>query len=524
MKISFQRKVLFVAGPAILLSLVALLWVSSNNLSSIQKLKDSVLGFQSEVTRVKDLSNFKTYLLKISITFRNLLLAKDSTVREKFVQERASLLKGLDDAKRAFLSQATREERDRFGSMDQLLKEFGVQAEIFDKLWRADNQGSLSEATRLEGHRIIQEDLVPVRDKINDVVEGIVALEIASTDKMASEAKAIYENAMELGYFMAMVAGIVTVFTLGTLLFILKRVSKTLELSAHDLASTSGFVKDASSQVAAASHSLANEASSSAASLEETAAIVQELSADSKTVSTEAFLSKRLADQCLEIALGGQSKVTHLVQSVRDISVSSKRIGDVSKIIDEIAFQTNLLALNAAVEAARAGDAGKGFSVVAEEVRSLAQRCSASAQEIGTVVAETVQQVDAGLRNADEAGKSLNEISVAVKEVADKNQSLATKNDEQLRKMLQIQQTIIKLDQATQATAAASEQAAASAQNLSAQAIGLTEISDKLTEVVTGEQAQNAPTIPNFSETPSVSRKKPQQHMKSDDVWQQEAH
>jgi aerotaxis receptor len=168
-------------------------------------------------------------------------------------------------------------------------------------------------------------------------------------------------------------------------------------------------------------------------------------------------------------ALGG--KVAQQVeQTMAGITEASRRIADITGVIDGIAFQTNILALNAAVEAARAGEAGRSFAVVASEVRMLAQRCAASAKEIKQVVDTTVNEVAQGTELVARTTAQMAEIDQAVARVSSLIVEVANASSEQADGISQVNQAVSHLDSATQQNAALVEQAAATAQRLAEQA------------------------------------------------------
>ena len=161
---------------------------------------------------------------------------------------------------------------------------------------------------------------------------------------------------------------------------------------------------------------------------------------------------------------------------MNEIATSSRKIGDIIGVIDGIAFQTNILALNAAVEAARAGEQGRGFAVVASEVRSLAQRSAGAAKEIKSLIGASVEKVDIGARQVDEAGASMNDIVTQVQRVGQLIGEISGATVQQSVGIAQIGDAVGALDQTTQQNAALVEQSAAAAESLSQQAARLAQI------------------------------------------------
>ena len=157
----------------------------------------------------------------------------------------------------------------------------------------------------------------------------------------------------------------------------------------------------ASGEIAQGNHDLSSRTESQASALEETAASMEELSSTVKQNADNARQANQLAMQASTVAVKGGEVVGQVVQTMKGISDSSKKIADIISVIDGIAFQTNILALNAAVEAARAGEQGRGFAVVASEVRSLAGRSAEAAKEIKTLITTSVERVDQGTALVD---------------------------------------------------------------------------------------------------------------------------
>jgi methyl-accepting chemotaxis protein len=236
------------------------------------------------------------------------------------------------------------------------------------------------------------------------------------------------------------------------------------------LGDTSREMASASAQVSSVGQTLSSASVQSAASLEETAASIEELSSMVASSADAAKAASDLSVQCRNSAETGKTEIDRLVNAMGEIAEGSKKVAEITAVIDDIAFQTNLLALNAAVEAARAGEQGKGFAVVAEAVRNLAQRSATAAKDIGTLIQESVGKASRGADVAKVSGVALQEIVVAARKVCDINGEMAQSSQEQSRGIQQIAKAMAQLDQTTQQNAAASEESAASGEQMARQA------------------------------------------------------
>ena len=231
-----------------------------------------------------------------------------------------------------------------------------------------------------------------------------------------------------------------------------------------------------SAQIATGNADLSQRTEEQASNLQQTAASMEQLTGSVKANAETANVANRLATDASGAASRGGVAVGRVVATMNEISVASRRIGDIIGVIDGIAFQTNILALNAAVEAARAGEQGRGFAVVASEVRSLAQRSANAAKEIKTLIGDSVEKVDLGSRQVDEAGKSMTEIVAQVQRVSQLIGEISGASVQQSTGIGQIGDAVGQLDHVTQQNAALVEESAAAAESLSRQAARLAQI------------------------------------------------
>lgn len=229
-------------------------------------------------------------------------------------------------------------------------------------------------------------------------------------------------------------------------------------------------VASSSAEIAAGNASLAQRTETQASSVAQTAAAMDQLTATVRTSEENVGQASELATKSSGVAEKGGHVVSQVVDTMRDINESSKRIAEITGVIDSIAFQTNILALNAAVEAARAGEQGRGFAVVASEVRSLAQRSASAANEIKTLIAASVKRVEAGSVLADRAGKTMQDVVSTNQQVFDIVGAIRVAAKEQTVGVGQVSSAMTTLDDGTQQNAALVEEMATSSENLRQQA------------------------------------------------------
>ena len=229
-------------------------------------------------------------------------------------------------------------------------------------------------------------------------------------------------------------------------------------------------VATASSEIASGNHDLSARTESQASALEETSSSMEQLGETVKQNADSARQANQLALNASSVAVRGGEVVGQVVETMKGINESSRKISDIISVIDGIAFQTNILALNAAVEAARAGEQGRGFAVVASEVRSLAGRSADAAKEIKNLINASVERVEHGTTLVDQAGATMSEVVTSIKRVTDIMGEIASASSEQSLGVSQVGEAVAQMDQVTQQNAALVEEMAAAASSLKSQA------------------------------------------------------
>ena len=249
----------------------------------------------------------------------------------------------------------------------------------------------------------------------------------------------------------------------------LREIMASIRLSSDSIAT-------GSSEIASGSLDLSQRTEQQASNLEETAASMEELTATVRTNADTAQQASKVASAASASAAEGGQSVALVVHTMQDISQASRKIAEITNVIDAIAFQTNILALNAAVEAARAGEQGRGFAVVASEVRALAQRSGTAAREIKELIGANLEKVEQGTQVATRAGEQMGRIVEQVRSVDTMIGEISSASAEQAVGIRQVGEAVSQLDQMTQQNAALVEQSSAAAGSLEQQAASLAQI------------------------------------------------
>jgi methyl-accepting chemotaxis protein len=302
----------------------------------------------------------------------------------------------------------------------------------------------------------------------------------------------------------------------GLLLAALRTMQENLRALVGEVAAGAHTVSDTSAQIAQGNVDLSQRTEEQASTLEETASSMEELTSTVTQNAQNARQPSELAVGASEVARKGGAVVGQVVATMTGISESSRKISDIIGVIDGIAFQTNILALNAAVEAARAGEQGRGFAVVAAEVRNLAQRSAAAAKEIKTLISDSVDQVDAGSKLVDNAGRTMEEIVASVKKVSDLIAEIAAASQEQSSGIGQVNTAVTQMDQVVQQNASLVEEATAATESMKEQASSLLQMvsrfkigTEQVAYAAAPAAATRGPSMPMHAPPPITVRRTP---------------
>jgi methyl-accepting chemotaxis protein len=292
---------------------------------------------------------------------------------------------------------------------------------------------------------------------------------------------------------------------MGDLLKALREMQSSLASTVAAVRSNAMNVATAGEEIADGNSDLSTRTEQQASALQRTASSMQQLAETVRQNADNAKQANGLAHGASGVAVKGGDVVAQVVDTMKNINESSRRIADIIGVIDGIAFQTNILALNAAVEAARAGEQGRGFAVVAAEVRNLAQRSAGAAKEIKELIQASVERVERGTELVDQAGTTMDEVVAAIKRVTDIVAEISDASEEQSDGVSQIGNAVQQMDETTQQNAALVEESAAAAESLKLQAQQLVQA---MAVFKLGNEAQGEATL--YALEPAVKKERPQ--------------
>jgi methyl-accepting chemotaxis protein len=256
----------------------------------------------------------------------------------------------------------------------------------------------------------------------------------------------------------------------------LKNMTSSLNVLFREINNTSSLVNTGSKQFADGAQALAQGSTEQAASVEELSSSVADISVKSGENAEKALKAAGLAGEIMNNAEKGSHQMSDMMNAVNEINQASLNIQRIIKVIDDIAFQTNILALNAAVEAARAGQHGKGFSVVAEEVRNLATKSASAAKDTGIMIQDCIEKAVFGLQIAEETALSLNEIVSGINESNIIVNEIAKLSKEQSLGINQINTGIEQVVSVIQQNSSTAQESAAASEEMSGQSTLLKEL------------------------------------------------
>ncbi|HET7731302.1 MAG TPA: methyl-accepting chemotaxis protein [Usitatibacter sp.] len=440
--------------------------------------------------------------LRVSVLVRDIASHSDISVQKQsiaaLVEQRGAIDRSIESLRRK-----TAEGGIALAGMDEVIASKARTNEVIERALELIKISQYDEASSL-----VYNDLRPVQLAVAEQLDRMQAAlvgQVAGTAQAVSERSATSVRAIAFGTAFALAVGILASLWItrsitgplnaglaianqvaagdltaaievrsedefGRMLRALRTMNDNLTGMVRDIRSNAEAIHEAADAVMSGNADLAHRTEEQASTLEQTAASMEELTTAVQENTRSAGNASDLALKANHVAARGGAVMDSVVATMNDIRDSSTRIRDIIGVIDGIAFQTNILALNAAVEAARAGEQGRGFAVVAAEVRSLAQRSAAAAREIKALIGDSVDKVQAGTREVEDAGRTMAEIVASVEKVGANIEQIGAASREQATGIEQVNHAIAHMDTAVQQNAAVVGAAAAAAGSMQASA------------------------------------------------------
>jgi len=509
-------------------SLILLVMIGGMGYLALDRTRDTLdVLFVQRVQTLTDVADLRTTLGDLRRAEKDIIISFNNSVevaslRESWGKALDSLNKGLAQVRQAQSGDAAFVE-----AIDKALAEVkeydqGIRP-VFEQIERAQIDGAVggAYADRLRKHMEATDGLlsglaVAAREKMEEARNGVNTLTSTMSGLIAGALVLALAVLIPLTFFSvrSILQSLAQASTLaeriasgdlshdvkattrdevGQLVGAMGRMQDALRGLVHQVQEAASSISTASSEIASGNHDLSHRTEQTAANLEETASSMELLTGALQGNAQSSRQASEFAATAAEVAARGGAVVANVVTTMDQITASSRKIADITGVIDSIAFQTNILALNAAVEAARAGEQGRGFAVVASEVRTLAQRSAAAAHEIKGLISSSVERVEDGSRLVTQAGATMTEIVGSVRRVAGIISELTVSSAEQSDNVGHISQSVSQLDHMTQQNAALVEESTAASESLREQAWQLTSAVSQF-KLEDGSQVRAAPT------------------------------
>lgn len=464
--------------------------------------KDYTELYKDYGVAIGDIGNVSISYQRLKINLDNIILYKNSGERNGYIER----INTYDNKIRENLSLfeksiQTEEAREEFNNLKTLLDEYNT---IKDKIINLANSNKEDEALAL----MSQDSTKKLSDEINNSIDKLFELKTTGGNNKVKEYSSEVNLAVGriiivviIAMIVAIVLGIAICKTIckaiGRLTEVTNEISRgnldveivndskdeigilsqSMKKMGYKLNQVLEQISFAAEQVTVGSRQMADSTIALSRGTTEQASAVEELTASIDEISSKIKMNAEntkkvndIADNTKINAIKRNSEMKLMLQAMNEINISSKNISKIIQVIDEIAFQTNILALNAAVEAARAGKYGKGFNVVAEEVRNLAERSARAAKETTEIIEDSIVKIGVGTKIANQTAKALDNIVKDIQDVANIIGHISEASEEQATGILQVSQGVAQISEVVQSNSATAEESAASSEELAGQA------------------------------------------------------
>jgi methyl-accepting chemotaxis protein len=492
-------KRLYLVSAVLCITLIGLAGMSYVRLNGVVDKAEATQT--ARVPQLQLMAKLELDITRVSLQLRHSMLARTPEEQAAALSDIGAKRKSIESTIAAYEKGLfTPEGRERFAKLPPLLANFWRVGEANIKL--------VTDGKKAEAFAMLVDKTIHARNELLGGIEETVKYQLTALDKDLEHIEADAKETLK-AMLAFVVAAVIALAWFGWYIggVLRRRVAQTQEMAERvrdgDLATAvkdeardefsplvtamgqmqqaltsvvsrvrenADSVATASAEIAQGNQDLSQRTEQQASALEQTAASMEELGSTVRQNADNARQANQLAASASEVAVQGGAVVNQVVETMKGINDSSKKIADIISVIDGIAFQTNILALNAAVEAARAGEQGRGFAVVASEVRNLAGRSADAAKEIKALITTSVERVEQGSALVDQAGSTMTEVVNSIKRVTDIMGEISAASSEQSNGVAQVGQAVSEMDQATQQNAALVEESAAAAESLKTQA------------------------------------------------------